>query len=431
MQIDPATDPVLKLARDSSPLDAFRSTISAAVTRNPSLGESIAQREEAEAARNEARARQYPTIDLSLSNFQVLSRAFSNDPGNILEQQRPRRRTDAIGRLQQPLIDFGASTSRIQAGNARLEAAIAGIEDSSAQIALRAIAAWYNVFGYRALVRLGEAFSASQAEMRGRINDRIRSGVAAAGDAAQVESYIASSNAQLADFRRALANAEAQFQELVGQSAPVGLGRAPTPDLAAISAATIVDDAERLPAVNAARLSADAANQDLKAMKADQLPAVTLGIDAGRYGLTENRFDYDARANVTLNWRLFGGGKQRVDQVQARVHGAEARFRRTREEAQRDAKIAWSDVEALEQSKAAIEINYMASRQSRDVIAERFRVSRGSLFDLIGAEANYFNVAARYIQTVTELDIARYVLLARTNKLLATLQIEPAALDPR
>lgn len=431
MRIDPATDPILKLARDSYPLEAFRAAIGAAVVRNPALGESIAQREEAEAARNEARARQYPTVDFSLSTFQVLSRAFSNDPQNILERQRPRYRTDATGRLQQPLVDFGASSSRIAAGNARLEAAIAGLEDSSAQIALRAIAAWYNVYGYRALVKLGEAFATSQAEVRGRIDERIRRGVAAPGDAAQVESYIASSNAQLADFRRALANAEAQYQELVGQPAPAGLGRAPAPDLAVISAATIGDNAEALPSVKAARLSADAAQQDLKAIKADQLPSVTVGVDAGRYGLVENRLDYDARANVTLNWRLFGGGTQRVAQVQARAHGADARFRRTREEAQRDAKIAWSDVQALEQSKAAIEDNYIASRQSRDVLAERFRVSRGTLIDVLGADANYFSVAARFIQTVTELDTARYVLLARTGKLLGALQIEPAALDPR
>lgn len=430
MRIDPATDPILNLAQASSPIEAFRAAIGDAVKRNPGLGESVARREEAKAARNEARARQYPTVDLALSNFQVVSRAFSNDPQNLLERQRPRYRTDATARLQQPVFDFGAGSDRIRAGNARLAAAIADIEDSSAQIALRAIAAWYNVYGFRALVRLGEVFAAGQTDVRGKIAERIRGGVAAPGDAAQVESYIASSNAQLAEFRRSLANAEAQYTELVGQPPAPDLGRAPAPDLAVVKAATLATDAEALPLVRAARLVAEAAGQDLKAARADTLPSVNFGVDAGRYGVIETRRDYDLRANLSLNWRLFGGGAQRIDQVRARAHGADARFRRTREEARRDATIAWSDVAALEASRAAIEQNYVASRQSRDVLAERFRVARGTLFDLLGAEANYFGVAARYVQTVTELDTARYVLLARTGNLLDALAIEPSQLDP-
>ena len=73
----------------------------------------------------------------------------------------------------------------------------------------------------------------------------------------------------------------------------------------------------------------------------------------------------------------------------------------------------------------SIERNYLASRQARDVLSERFRVARGTLYDVLIAEANYFGVAARYIQTVTELDTARYVLLARTGRLLPALGIEP------
>ena len=147
--------------------------------------------------------------------------------------------------------------------------------------------------------------------------------------------------------------------------------------------------------------------------------------------MLENARDYDVRANLTLSMRLGGGVGQRIRQAEARAHGANARLDRTRQDAERDARIALSDIAALEQAKAAIEKNYIASRQSRDVLAERFRVSRGTLFDLLSSENNYFGVAARYIQTVTELDTARYVLLARTGRLLTTLQIDPAALDSR
>ena len=62
------------------------------------------------------------------------------------------------------------------------------------------------------------------------------------------------------------------------------------------------------------------------------------------------------------------------------------------------------------------------------MIAERFRVARGSLFDLLAAEQSYFETAANYLQAITDLDTARYVLLARTGGLadiLANLKARP------
>jgi adhesin transport system outer membrane protein len=431
LRIDPTADPILQLAHAQSPLATFQQVIGEAVARNPSLDEAIAQAEEAKAVRGEARARALPVADLSISTFRIIDRAFSNDPNNVLERSRPSHRTDGLLRVQQPLIDFGSSLSRIRASEARLNAARIGIEDVGTQVALRAVSAWYTVYGYRILVRLGEAFATSQRSLRSSIEDRILQGAAAAGDVAQVDSYIASSDSQLAEFRRQLAGAEAQYTAVIGRAPPVGLARAPEPSLAGIGTTGLVADVDTLPAIRAAKLGADAARSDVRAVKSDLLPQLSGGIDAGRYGIIETARDYDIRGSLTLSLRLGGGGPQRVDQAQARADGADARLRRTRIDSQRDAEIALADVAALQSAQAAIEGNYLASRRARDVLAERFRVSRGTLFELLGAESNYFGVAARYVQTVIELDTARYALLARTGRLLPALAIQPAALEPR
>lgn len=431
LHIDAGSDPILQLARAQTSTDTFARAIGAAVTRNPSLDEASAQVDEAREARGEARARQLPTADLSISTFQVIDRAFSNDPGNVLERSRPRARTDGLVRVQQPVIDFGASNARIRAAQARLEGAQASVEDTATRLALQAVSAWYNVYGYRALVRLSEAFADSQRELRGSIELRIRQGAAAAGDIAQVDSYIASSAAQLADFRRQLASAEAQYVAVIGEPAPVDLSRAPVPALDGITAATLSGETDRLPLVRAARLGVQAARADVRALQGDRLPQLSAGIDAGRYGIIETSRDYDIRGSVTLSMRIGGGIDQRIGQAEARASGADARLRRTQIEVRRDAEIALADVSALSDAKGAIEENYLASRRSRDVLAERFRVSRGTLFDLLAADNNYFGVAARFIQTTIELDTARYALLARTGRLLPALNIQPAALEPR
>jgi outer membrane protein, adhesin transport system len=431
LAISSADDPVLGLSRAAVSAEAFRATVGAAVRRAPTLDESIAQRRESEAARNEARARQYPTVDLSLSHFEVVARAFSNDPQNILERQRPQFRTDGTLRLTQPLFDFGASSDRIRAGNARLQAASANVEDTGNRLALQAIAVWYNVYAYRTLVSLAESFTGGQTGIRDKVWERIRQGASARGDAAQVESSIAASQAQLADFRRSLASSEAQFAQLTGAPPPPSLGRAPAPDLSGVRAALLPEAIDTLPSVRAAKALAKAADEDAKAVRADALPGVSVGVDAGRYGIFQNARDYDVRANVTMSWRVFGGAKQRIDQAEARVSGAGARLQRAREEGERDARIALADVGALEDAERSLASAYLSSRQSRDVLTERFRVARGSLTDVLTAESNYFGVAARYIQALIELDTARYTLLARTGKLLDALAIPPATLDPR
>jgi len=426
LAIDPRTDPILKLALASADANAFHEAIRTVVARNPSSAEAEARRDESVAQRNEARAQQLPTVDLSMSYFRVISRDFSNDPQNVLERSRPAYRTDGLIRLQQPIIDFGSSNNRIKAGNSRIEASGEAIDDSASQIALRGVSAWYQVFGYRALVALSAAFVDSQTALRGAIASRVKQGYAAPADAAQVESYIAAAQAQLAGFRRSLASSEAQYEALTGAPAPQGFGRAPAFDSPRISRDRAQADAEGTPAVASARLAAEAARYDVRSAKGDALPGVTAGIDAGRYGVFENSRDYDIRGSVTFSQRLGGGAVERVDQYRARARTAEAVYARVRTDAMRDAAIAWADVEALEASEAAIRDNYLATRQSRDVLAERFRVARGTLFDLLASETNYFNVAARYVETVTELDIARYTLLARRGKLLDAFGIEPA-----
>lgn len=425
MAIDPAGDPVLALATRASSGPAFKDFIEAAIVRNPGLGEARAGREEAFAARGEARAQQWPSGEISISNFQTLARDFSNDPENIIERSRARQRTDALLSLQQPLIDFGASKRRIEAATARIDAASAEVEQTSASIALQAIGAWYDVFGYRALVALGESFAASQRELNAAVDERVAQGVSAAGDAARVQSYIASAETRLAGYRRLLANAEARFEQLTGAPPPPGLMRAPMVGVAPQSQERAEMAAAEAPQVRAAQALALASRNDAKASRADTLPRVTAGVDAGRYGVFETERDYDIRGRVTLRQPLFGGTESRVDQANARARSADARAYRIREEAIRDAAIAWSDVQALEEQIAALEKNYIASRRSRDVLAERYRVARGSLFDLLATEDSYFLTAASYIQTLTELDTARYVLLARTGELLGALDVAP------
>jgi adhesin transport system outer membrane protein len=344
----------------------------------------------------------------------------------VLERSRPSERTDAILQANVPVFDFGRARSRIKSADERLAAADASIDDNATRYAMASIASWYQVFTYRAMVRLSEAFVGNQDELRAALERRIKEGVSAPADLAQFDSYRASAQAQLADLRRQLANSEAQYRVYIGDPPPPNLARAPAASDGGMDAETIAFSVDRLPAVQRARRLAQAARYDAKATHAAEKPQVSAGVTAGRYGVFENDRDYDIRASVTLSHRFLGGAKQRSDQADAREMRAAATYERTRLEADRDAQIALADVKALEQSAAALRENYFASRQARDALFERFRFARGTLYDVLQAQTNYFNVAVRFLSAVSELDIARYSLLARTGLLMDELRIEPA-----
>ncbi len=366
-----------------------------AVLRHPGTAEAAATEDEAVAVLGEARSALLPTVDATITSYRVISRDFSNDPTNIIERSRPVQRTDAILSAQQTIFDFGATARRISAAGARLRSAGADLEASADRVALNAVAAWYDLFAYRALVALTEAFLESQRELRAAVEFRIRQGASAEGDLPRIDSYIAQAQTRLARFRRLLASAEARFTELTGSPPPAALERAP----AAMAGIMNRDDAALAaadaPEVRSARAIADASRQEARAMDADRLPQISAGIDAGRYGVFENERDYDIRGRVAMRWRLLGNGDARASQASARARAADARADRIEEEAARDAAIAWSDVRALEQQLEALETAYIASRRSRDVIAERFRAARGTLFDIVAAEDAYFEFGDR------------------------------------
>jgi adhesin transport system outer membrane protein len=425
LAIDFQSDPVLSLRRGQADRDGFRQLVEATVRRHPATLESLALEDVAGVRVDQERAGLLPTVDASVSSYRVIARDFSNDPDNIIERSRAAQRTDVTLAVQQTVFDFGASSRRIRAARDRERAAAADTEAAAERVALDTVSSWYEVFGMRALVRLGDSFVGSQRDLRRGVEQRIKEGASAEADLARVDSYIAGAERQLAGFRRALAGAEARFRELTGSDAPADLERAPTPAMRLLDRAAAAEAARNAPAVRSAEANAAAAEDDERAIRAQKLPNLSAGLDAGRYGVLENPRDYDVRARVTLRQRLFGGTDPRVAEFRARSRAADARFDRIREEAGRDAAIAWADVQALEQQLVALESAYVAGRRSRDVIAERFRVSRGDLIDVLAAQDAYFGSAAAFIQGLTELDAARYVLLARTGNLLREFQIDP------
>lgn len=407
-------------------VEQFRTAIAAAVTNNPLIAQRRANGAEAEAAKREAQAAVFPTIDLAVSADRALAREFSDDADNVVERSRGSGRADISASANQMLYDFGAAGRRIAAASARIDAARADIDAAHEDVALRAIGAWIDVVAYARLVALADTHLAAQTSYRAMLGSRIEQGVSAPVDHARLDTAIAISGQRAARFRQELGNAEARYREIFGLEAALPERRPPVFELTDTDIEEIILASRTTAPVRSAMAQARGARDDARAARSDTLPNVGVGIDASRYGIFErDRNDYDVRARVTLRYRFFGPGDALADQAAARASAASARSDAVYREAEREARIAVSDVSALARGSEAYDAEYEASRTTRDAEVARFRIARGTMFDVLAAEDRYFNSAASYLRATSELDAARFILLTRVGLLLSELGIAP------
>ncbi len=335
----------------------------------------------------------------------------------IVESLQPRGRADAAISAEQLLFDWGATSARIAAADARLAAARAEVEQVANDTALTGAAAAADVVAAQTLADLAAGATARHRVILDQTRIRVDQGLGPASDIARVEAMLADSLGRAAAYDRALGDARARYREIFGTEPADGRTLASRSQAQSLDAASAL--ARRSPVVIAALKRAAAAGRDLAAVRADGRPRLSAAVNATRYDAFGSS-DHELRGQLVLRQSLFAGGRQRGAVAEAtgltRAAGFEAD--RAAGASERDAASAFAEVEALTRGLDALAAAYTANRRVRDAYAEQFRVARGTLIELLRAEQDFQAAAAALVRGSLDLDIARYVLLARTGELL-------------
>ena len=424
--IAPATDPLISLMRQSDGGATFREAVAGAALRHPRVSEAVAARREARGVRMEARSAYFPRIDFNLISDHSLASDFHQDRDTVIERSRPESRTDAQIAGEQLVTDFGATSNRVAAAGAREKASQADVRRIASDVALRAIAAYYDVLAYQALVDIGQAYVSHHRDILDKARARFQQGYGSDGDVARAEAYAAEAENRITQFERQLAAARARYAEATGMEPPLRLARPSDPAVAAGTYEEMLSASMENPRIEAERSRAEGARREWRATRADEWPRLSTVLDATQYDVLESYHDYDVRGRIVLRYGIFGGGRlrSRTDQALQRFRQAESVVERVENEVERDATIAWREAALLERQIPLLETSYLSNRRARDLLSEQFRVARGTLIELLRAEQDYFSAAAAYIQGSADRDLARYALLERTGRLLSYLGIE-------
>ncbi|MBC7521729.1 MAG: TolC family protein [Sandarakinorhabdus sp.] len=415
---------VLLAARDAGA--DFSAAVAAAARALPALGERGGDVAVAQAGRDQARSRLFPGLGLDFIGARTIARDLQS-PSTQVESLSPRRRNDIIGSVDQLVTDFGASSARVRAGNAASDAALADLDAARNTALLQLVENWYEVLGAQTATALLNSHVDRMAALAQGASLRFERGVDSGGDVARARSYLAAAQSQKINFDRRLRTAEARYVELFGAMAGV-LARP-----ALIFGPEPAPSAER-PELVSARAQSRQADAALAAARSDRLPRVDARISGSTYDVLRGTTPaYDVRAQLTLRQRFSTGGAEaaRVAELAARRRAAGLAVDRISAATDREQATAMADVDGLSAAVVPLQSAYLDSRRARDLFAEQFRVSRGTLFDVLRAERDLVEAALNVAQTSYDLDVARFRLLARRGGLIEHFGMAPAIVGNR
>ena len=422
-----ALGPTRYILNDIGQSEEFRALVRKAVGIHPLFHKEISARAEARGHVAAERAALYPRLSANLNGDYVLARDFGASTDNVVESLRPEGQFNAGLSVSQLLFDGGASLQRIRGAKAHVRAEQLSISARVNELSLSALSAYHDLAAHQAILKFGDDFIRRHEKLLADVKERERLGAGTRADVMQASARLASARARVSQIRESMRLAEIRYEEFFKEE-PTVLVR-PSFEAAAVGSR---DEAVGLsiahnPEIAAAAARSDRATADYRAARARRLPELRANVGAVKYDVFDGGDDYDVRGTVNMNYDLYAGGARKASISQA---GEAARQQKldeaeVRRETERDAAIAFERREASTERLAALADALVSNYQARDLIAERFRVARGELIDILQAENDYFEAGVAYLIGLADRDMATYALMEHTGDLLRFFSPQP------
>ncbi|WP_428406974.1 TolC family protein [Hyphococcus sp.] len=398
----------------------FNAAVRRAVGRHPAYHAQAANLDEAGALRRQAKSALYPQLSTQLRGDYSLTRDFAADTDNVVESLRPREQFTAGVSASQLIFDGGATINRIRSARSLDEEYRNALETRINDLALNALTAYHDVAAHQALAAFSRDFIKRQERILGDVKERERLGAGSKADVYRAEARLAAARARLAEINESKRLADVRYEEFFSEPPPL-LARPAfdTPDVTGRND-TIATALEVNPEIAAAEARADARQADFKAAQSSRLPEVRLSVDAVKYDVFDTGDDFDVRAGVTVNYNIFGGGARAAEISLARSRAKREQFNeaQVKQDIAREAAVAYERLQGADERLAALGDAVIAHDVTRDLVLERYKLSRGDLIDVLQAENDYFEAGVAYVIALSGRDMANYSLMEHTGDLL-------------
>ncbi|NNG03574.1 MAG: TolC family outer membrane protein [Inquilinus sp.] len=402
--------------------------VQVAIETNPEIALASAGRDVADSELRQAQGRYLPQLDLEAYG----GVEWTDSPGTRASGlDNPRTYPDQVSVvLQQLLFDGFATPREVQRQAARTDAAANRVFERAEFIGLEVIQVYLDVMRQMELAELSRANIAVHVQTLSNVRQRQRGGRGSIADVQQAEQRLHAAEATLVDIERALEDARAAYERLVGE--PAGAMTRPAPAIGAMPSdvgTAVLEATGNNPALRSARADFNAALAAYRGSAASYYPRVTVESRAN-FGNdlsgVEGRDDsYDVR--VIARYNLFRGGIDRANrQAQlGRVDEARNRVLALERDVEELVRQSWNALDSASRRLDLLDREVAASERVRRSYRQQFNVGQRSLLDLLDSDTELFGTRVARANVDYALIFARYRLLAATGALLGSLGILP------
>lgn len=380
----------------------------------------------------------YPSLEIAAG----IGPEYSDNPATRASsggsRSFTRRETGAF--LQQLLFDGGNVRGNIKQRSFYYDASKHGIAETQERLAFQAVAAYHNILRNLEIVNIRKLDVKSHNELLGKVKRQLEAGIGRKSEISLANARLAASSARLQAAQGELENAYDIFTKIVGQAAPTILQRPDMPKNLPKSETEARNLGLQMnPAIKVTASKAQASNAAIGVAESAFYPKFTLDLSStynNNLDGVPGRND-ESRAMLRMTYNLLNGGSDlaTIHAAKNRKQAAIEEVANIKREVMEGVSLAWNDRQTAKDS-----LNYLKQHrdESLDVFnayVKQFQLGQRTLFDLLNAQAEYYDASINYVAGRYDEQVYSYRLLASMGNLVNTLSqgnyaIEKAVASP-
>lgn len=394
------------------PISVLAPQVRSAVLAHPEVRLAAEQRATAALATREAYGGFLPKVSANLETGKRNNDAV-NTPWNVAPAFKDNSKAFSLT-ANQLVYDFGALGSQVDALGAQERGTAARAELKASELALRATAAWLEMFRARELLALTEMNVLSRRQIMSFIEEREQLGASAKSDVLRARARLADAEVAAVAAKTQIATAESVYREIFNQAPPLKLQLTRQPDMVMARYSNLDYLYDRSPQLAQAKAQTEAAALEAKSAAAALLPAIYFDVTARRRDIGgQGSPGTDWTAGFVVRQTLYSGGSDVARKQQAEQRAVEAQLAQDNVKRQLE-RIYLQAIAEVNTSAASVIARKEAATVAAvalEAVREQFAFRRGSLLDLLRAQEELYTAGRQLIDGIVEESLARYRLM--------------------
>ncbi|MDF8335180.1 TolC family outer membrane protein [Novosphingobium cyanobacteriorum] len=405
---DPASPP-------ENAVESLRDAIVASLKQNPEIQIALAQQDDALYGVDEARAGFLPHVDIQAG----WGREYTQTATQASTQ---RYRTEATITLNQNIWDFGVTSNDIRRARASYRSAQWGTRERIEAISYDITNAYLAVLLQQKLLVLTENEIAAVKKIVRIVTVQKDLGLTTPADVGRAQTRLENVQSLLLDRKSALQQARTAYKRLTNhlpaRVRELPLAGAALPETVEVAVDMMESRAPRLAQAVEDRRSLD---RQYDSQSGTFFPRVGFQVQGNHREdvLGNTGRANDARAMITLSYKLFNGGADLAlrRRIGARLRQADYELDRRRREVEQDIRIDYEALNAARQKIGTINAEIESAQKVADLYKQQFREGRRTVFELLDSQQVLFNARANQYTNEIAMRAAEYRVLQKLGGL--------------